>query len=143
MAITSADAEVLLSADIFPIPMRLEEWATDDAWSMDSTELAEAHMGVDAHIAFGYKPTPKIITFNFMADSISLIEVIDPLIAHMDSRTTILDLSLILSLNSLGRSWRLWNGAMTSADRLPPGGTVLGKRSATFTFGKCFPILKA
>jgi len=141
MSITSANVVALLSTDIFPIPMQLQEWASDSAWVMEVTELSEGMMGVDGHIAFGYKPTPKIITFNFMADSISLAETVDPIIGYQDARETVLPLSLILSMPDLGRGWRLEKGAMTSADRLPAGGTVLGSRAVTFTFGKSYPVL--
>lgn len=141
MSITSANAVALLSTSIFPIPMQLQQWAADDAWSVESNQLAEAVMGVDGHASFGYTPTLKAITFNFMADSISLLEVVDPIILYMDNQKDILPVNLTISIAALGRGWRFENGTLTSAQRAPDGKSTLQSRTAVFTFESVTPIL--
>lgn len=141
MSITSANAVALLSTSIFPISMQLQQWAADDAWSVESTQLAEAVMGVDGKASYGYTPTLKTITFNFLADSISLLEVVDPIILYMDTNKEILPLSLTLSLPALGRGWQFENGTLTNAQRAPDGKSTLQSRTAVLTFESVTPVL--
>lgn len=71
--LTSATAQLSLSiAGLFNSPVLIAGWATDDAFSGEPLENAEAVMGVDAKMSVGWVPNPFKLRLVLQADSPSI-----------------------------------------------------------------------
>ena len=67
--ITSANASVYLFASLFPAGLKFENFSADSAWASENYETVEHRIGVDGHMAAGYTPVEKTITFTLEANS--------------------------------------------------------------------------
>lgn len=72
-SITAANSVFTLSvASVFPSPVRLQGYSTDDAFTTESVTSSEVVKGVDGRMSAGWLPTIKTMTITFQADSESV-----------------------------------------------------------------------
>lgn len=70
--LTTANSTLLLSvASLFPTPVPIQGYATDDAFMTEQTESAETYMGVDGVLSAGYTPYAVPFEISLQADSVS------------------------------------------------------------------------
>lgn len=70
--ITSANAIVVLVVeDLYPAGIQLQDFATDQAVSVNEIQFAETRMGVDGNMAAGYTPAIIPVTITLEASSSS------------------------------------------------------------------------
>lgn len=70
--LTTANSVLMLKvANLFPTPVEIQGYATDDAFASDEVESAETMMGVDGHLSAGYTPYMVPLVINLQADSVS------------------------------------------------------------------------
>ena len=141
MAITSADAIILLSAPgVFPIPQQLEQFGVDSAVLSDSMKLAETRLGVDGKLTAGKIPAIIPITVNLMADSPSLD--IFNLLLDTQGKQGIIKVDLVITLISTGRIYRLNEGFFTEGKIMPDLKKILEEQSFKLEFpSKKFSII--
>lgn len=129
--ITSANSSVYLFASLFPAGLKFENFSTDSAWASDNYETVEHRMGVDGHMAAGYTPVEKTITFTLEANSPTL-DGLDLLLQTTEVSKTPIFGQMVITLPSLKRTFTLVNCILTSFKLLPNADRVLAPREATF-----------
>jgi len=125
MTITSANSVFMLSfGSLFPIPQKLEGYATDDSFMADVVEIAQTAMGVDGKLSAGYVPNPTVMTITFQPDSPSIVKF-EFLIAAMRQARDIFELSATIALPAIGRSYACVKGVLTEYKPLPDAKKLL------------------
>ena len=72
--ITAANSKFALSiTNLYMSPQLLQGYATDDAFTTDTPDLAETVMGVDGHLSAGYVFNAVNMTISIMPDSPSIV----------------------------------------------------------------------
>jgi hypothetical protein len=139
--ITSANAILMLAVTpVFPVPQRIQGFATDDSFDVEAAEFAQVMMGVDGKMSAGYVPAVTRMTINLQADSASM-----SFFENWDQAQKVaLDLfpaSGTITLPSLSKSYTMSNGVMTSLVQAPRGGKVLQPRAFVITWESITPAL--
>ena len=130
--ITSANSSAHLYAVLFPAGLKFENYSADGAWSSDNYETIEHRMGVDGHMAAGYTPVEKQITFTFEANSPTL-DGLDLLWQTMEVSKTPMFGNIVITCPSIKKTFTLVNCILTSYKLIPNADRVLAPREATFT----------
>lgn len=139
MSITSANSIFMLAIiPLFPIPQRIQGYAADDIFSTEPIETAETQMGVDGKLSAGFVFNPIKWSINLMADSASNA-VFD--FWYTSNRVVFETFSAeaILTLPSIGTSWVMSNGYLSSLPPIPDGGKTLKSRKFTITWESVLP----
>ena len=134
MFITSANSVLTLTQNkLYPVPQVMQGYAVDDAFTIDAIDIAEAQVGVDGLVSFGYTPSVNNVTISLQADSPS-IGFFEYLIAATKAAKEVFILQGTLLIPSTGKSYVMSNGALTNATLAPAGKKVLAPQSFTITF---------
>lgn len=128
--ITSADAVVAMNGVFNAV---FTNFSADGAWDIEPYEFLEHRMGVDGHVAIGFTPVEKSITFHFEANSPTLA-VLNAMYQAMERSKTAFDENIVITLKSTGKSYNLSGCYLTSYKILPDGARTLEPVDATFTF---------
>lgn len=131
MDITSANATVVLSCDLFN--ETLQQFTTDTSYEGEDDQMAETRMGVDGKLVAGYTPSVKAVTIHLEASSPSY-ERLTLLKQSMASNRKIYECSLVISIPSIARRITYSKGVLQSAKDLPDGKKVLDPTTWTFHF---------
>lgn len=131
MDITSANATVVLSCDLFN--ETLEQFSTDTSFEGEDDQMAETRMGVDGKLVAGMTPSIKAVTIHLEASSPSY-ERLTLLKQSMANNRKIYECSLVISIPSIGRRITYSKGVLQSAKDLPDGKKVLDPTTWTFHF---------
>lgn len=139
MDITSANATAIMTVEsLFPAGFEWQQYATDNAIDLATTELAVVRIGVDGHMAAGFKHSVKQLTVNFEAGSKTL-SYIDKLVARMETGMRIYACQLVVTVPSIGKVYTYTDGTLTSARQMAPLKQVLDPRDFIFSFAKIIP----
>lgn len=132
--LTSANATFLLSIkDLFPTPVALEGYATDDAFTADAITQAEVQIGVDGQLSAGFVFAPQPMGVAFQATSRSLI-IMDAWRIQQASNREVFAANGVITIPSIGMIYTLKNGYLTSAKPLPDAKRVLQPMAYTITW---------
>lgn len=135
--ITSANAVCVLTVEnLYPSGVTLEQFAADGSFAVETATIAEARMGVDGHLAAGYTPNPRTVSFTFEANSPSL-PVLRNIAESSALNRTVYKCQLQITVPSLKKEWKLKNGVMLSVHDIPDGKKVLNAVDCQFTFESC------
>ena len=116
--ITSANSKLYLSANIlFPVPVKMEGYASDRAFTVDAIDMAEINMGVDGRMTAGYVFNPTTQTISLQPDSPSN-DFFDLLIEAQKSTRDIYYLSASLEVPSTGKSYTFTKGVLQSGKQV-------------------------
>lgn len=70
--LTSANSVLMLGvANLYNVPIQIQGFATDDAFTAADVDTAETMMGVDGKLSAGFTPYPTTIEISLQADSAS------------------------------------------------------------------------
>lgn len=123
--ITSANSQFVLTLiGLFPIPQRIQGYASDDAFAVEPYDMGENYMGVDGILSGGYTPNPKKQTIMLQADSPSL-DVFDIWRGAIESSRDVIIAEAAIVLPSIGKAYVLHRGFLKSAQALPSAKKVL------------------
>ena len=132
--ITSANSVFsLVVPSLFPAPVQLSGYATDDAFMSDALDLAETMMGVDGRLSAGYTPNPTKMTINLQADSTSR-DFFGVLISAMKTAREVFFMSGAISLPATGESYALTRGVLSNVKQMPDNKKVLQPTSFVITW---------
>jgi hypothetical protein len=118
----------------FPV----QGYASDDAFTFDAVDSAEARMGVDGIMSAGYLPRMNKQAITLQADSPS-IAAFEALIGAQDTLREVILLDGILTLPATGRSYALVKGVLTRLTPVPPAKKVLEPVSYEITWNLVQP----
>lgn len=123
--LTSANSVLKIGVGlVFPVPQSIEGYATDDAFTFDAIQLAQAVMGVDGYMSAGYTPQPTIQTITLQADSPSK-RIFEGWIAAMKTSREVFYANGTLAIPSLERKYTLQRGVLTQAPPVPTARAIL------------------
>lgn len=139
--ITSANSSFVLNIpDVFPIPLAVQGYAADDAFSVEAFDVAEAMMGVDGKMSAGYTPNVKKLTVVLQADSPSL-ETFDAWVGAMEQAREVFLADVTITIPSINKTYNMRRGALTNAKKLPDAKKVLQPVQYVITFEAIEPAL--
>lgn len=141
MSITSANSVFMLGIiPIFPVPQRLQGFSADDIFSTDAIEPAEVSMGVDGKLSSGFVFVAIKQSVTLQADSDSNT-IFDLWYAAQQVAKDTFNAVGIVSLPSIGTTWALTNGTLTSFAPIPDGGKILKPRKFQITWESVSPAV--
>lgn len=130
--ITSANATVVMTG---AFPAVFSNFSADSIWSQENYTFLEHRMGVDGHVAVGYTPVEKEITFSFEANSPTLA-ILNAMYRAMETLKKPFYSVIVITIPSLGTTYSLTGCYLTSYKILPDGARTLEPVEATFTYEK-------
>jgi hypothetical protein len=139
--ITSANSSfVISSADFLPAAVALEGYSADAAFAIEAADTAETIIGVDGKMSAGWLPRLYKQTINLQADSGSRA-IFDALAQAQDVNKEVYFLNAVISLPSIGRSYTLSKGVLSSYKVLPDAGKTLQPTEFVITWEKVQPAI--
>jgi hypothetical protein len=123
--ITSANAVfILVVPGIYNTGLKIEGFATDNAFDVDAAEVAEAQMGVDGKLAAGLTPTPRIMNIHLQANSKSR-DTFDNWMARQIQQGDVIQANAVITLPSVNKTYILTNGTLQMYPVIPGAKKVL------------------
>lgn len=123
--LTSANSVLMLAVGgVYPVPQKIEGYATDDAFTFDAVQLAQVMMGVDGRMSGGYTPQPVVQTVSIQADSPSKT-IFEVWLAAMKTARETFVANGTLSIPSTDRKYTLTRGFLTQAPPAPTARAIL------------------
>jgi len=132
--ITAANSILLLSVQsVFPVPVQLQGFATDDVFDTEGVQSVETMMGVDGRLSAGFTPAPIVQNFSLQADSPSN-DIIEAWYLAMQSLREAFVATGSITLPATRRAYVLRRGFLTNYMPTPAGKKVLQPRRFTITW---------
>jgi len=123
--ITSANSVfTVVVPGLYPVPVQLQGYSSDTAFTTESVQLAEVQMGVDGRMTGGYTPMPVKQTITLQADSPSK-DVFSTIIQAIKTAREIFYISASVTLPSTGESFTMRRGILTVGKQIPDAAKVL------------------
>ncbi len=139
--LTSANSILMLGVGlVFPVPQKIEGYATDEAFAFEAVQLAQAVMGVDGRMSAGYTPQPVVQTISIQADSPSKF-IFEAWIAAMKTAREVFYSNGTLAIPSLERKYTLQRGVLTQAPMVPTARSILQPMTFQITWENVSPAL--
>lgn len=138
--ITAANATLtLVVPGLFPVPVTLSGFATDDITEFEETDALEEMMGVDGVLSLGVVFVPKPVTIALQADSpsVALFEQWD---AIQQSAVQVYRGDLNYLLPNLGKSYTCSNGGLRRLKSATDAKKVLQPRRFRLVFERIIGI---
>lgn len=130
---TANSAFTLAARGVFPVPFKLEGYATDDSFAVDDVSPGEVHMGVDGNLSAGYVPYITQITFMFQGDSPSL-DYFDTIISAQKSQREMVIFDGTGLIQGTQEKYAMTKGFLTSFTPASSGKKTLQPRKFTLSF---------
>lgn len=134
MSLTAANATIFLTVGtVFPVPVQLQQFSTDDVFSIDSLSSAEVQMGVDGKLSGGFVYREVMQHFTLQANSPSNA-IFDAWYAAQQAAQDVISATGLTRLKSVNTSYVLTNGFLTAYKPAPDAKKVLQARQYTITW---------
>ena len=132
--ITSANSILtMIVPGLFPVPVSIQGYSTDDAFMLDALDLAETVMGVDGRMSAGYVPKEVKLTVTLQADSASK-DFFAILTQAVKTAREVFYMSATLSLPSTGEAFTFTRGILTNVEQLPSAKKMLQPQKFVITW---------
>lgn len=132
--LSSSNSILTLSvAGLFPVPVPIQGFATDDAFSVDEVQGAETMMGIDGKLSAGYTPYSVPLNIHLQADSASNI-IFDTWIGAERISKDKFIASCILLVQGTGALYTFTRGFLKSFPPITDGKKVLQPRKFVIEF---------
>ena len=140
-SITSANSTFSLTLpDLYPAPQKLEGFAVDDMFAFEAINAVETRMGADGKFSAGWKPQPRSVTINLMADSPS-IPLFDYWQNASDTAKHPYVCNGMVTIPGVGKSYTLTQGYLKSYTPMAGAKSVLDSVQYTIEFASVKPSL--
>jgi hypothetical protein len=132
--LTTANSVLMLAfVNFYSVPMQIQGYAVDDAFSIANVKTAETKMGVDGILSAGYTPFPVTLEINLMADSASN-SVFDAVIAAQNQNREVFVVNGTILIQGTGGLYDLNRGFLEDVSVMPGAKKVLEARKYSLTF---------
>lgn len=132
--ITSISSVYMLSiVGLFDDPQQLQGFAADAMFSGDARTPAEVVQGADGNMSVGFTPSLYKQKVSLMPDSASYI-LFEEWLSAMESTKDIYVANATIYIPSIGRSYDLTKGVLTSAKPIPDVKKVLAMSEFEITW---------
>lgn len=133
-SITSANAILLLGVvGLYPIPQKIEGFATEDLFDTEAINPTEALMGADGKLSAGLVNVPIPQNYALQADSDS-IDFFDAWYAAMKAAQDVYFAQGIIQLPAIGRAYAMNNGVLSGYTPVADAKKVLQPRKFKITW---------
>lgn len=134
--LTSANSVLMLGVtNLFNIPVQIQGFAADDAFTIGDVESAETVMGVDARLSAGWIPQIKSIEIMLQADSASN-DFFDALAEAEDVAQEKYEINGSILIPGISRLFTLTRGFQKGLSVMPAAKKILQPRKFTIDFEK-------
>lgn len=117
--LTSANAVMMMTLPILPVPVQIQGFSTDDMSSQEDVQYTESRMGVDGFKSSGFVHNSRIVNITLESTSPS-IDYFNMWIAGMKAINDSIDITLLtISSKSLGKTFMCYNGSLESGKEIP------------------------
>ena len=132
--LSNANSVLLLKIErLYPVPLPIQGYSVDDAFTVPDVTSGETMMGVDGHLSAGYTPYEVPLEITLMADSASNIIMDQWIGAEQISKDKyVADVTLLIQ--GTGALYTFTRGFLKSFTPLPAGRKVLQPRKFTLGF---------
>jgi len=132
--LTTANSSFALQVDgLFPVPVSIKGYATDDMFSTGEVDTSETMMGTDGKLSGGYVFVERPFTFTLQADSESN-DVMDAWIAAEENAREKLIANGIVILTGIGGKFAMTRGFLGSHVPMAEAKKSLQPRKFTIKF---------
>ncbi|QDJ44802.1 phage tail fiber protein [Bordetella hinzii] len=139
--LTSSNSVLMIGvAGIFPVPQKMQGYATDDAFAFEALQIAQAVMGVDGRLSGGYTPQPVIQTITLQADSPAK-EIFEVWLASMKTTREVFYANGTLSIPSIDRKFTMTKGILTQSPPAPTARAILQPMTFQITWENVSPAV--
>ncbi len=139
--ITSANAVIMITVPlVFPTPVRLQGFSTDDIYDSEEIEIAELQMGVDGVLSAGFIWVPAPQKFTLQADSPSNA-FFDAWRAAEIAAESKFPCSGTTALQSIQTGFDCVQGFLSKFTPFPSAGKTLKPRTFTITWQNVTPAV--
>ena len=118
--------------------VRVEGFATDDAFSLGAKQTGVGMVGVDGKFSYGYTPSVTEQNITLQADSES-IDLFDAIYKLQENAREAYLLQAEIRVPSTRKVYTLTNGVLTSYTPMPDHKQTLSPQSFTIVWGKVTP----
>jgi len=137
--ITSANSVLMLGVDgLFNVPIQIQGFSADDAFSLEDVDMAETMMGVDGKMSAGWIPIIKPLEITLQADSPSN-DFFDALITAENVSREKYKLNGTILLKGTSRLYALTTGYLKRGNLMPAAKKVLQPRKFLLEFQDVTP----
>jgi hypothetical protein len=138
-SITAANAVIQIGVDvIFPTPVQLQGFSTNDIYGINPVKPNDTRMGVDGKLSAGKIWQAVPVVYHFQADSESC-DFFDQWKLAEDAQVDTFRSNGLILLPGLSKKFTLQRGALTNWTPAPPAGTVLNERTFEITWERIIP----
>lgn len=138
-SITSANAVFTLAiANLFPSPIQVQRFSSDNIFATQPIASSEVMMGVDGYLSGGFIFNPVVQTVSLMADS-SSNDLFDQWHQAQQAAQEVYIAQGIIVLSAVGKKWTMNRGFLTSYPPIPDASKVLQPRRFGITWNSLVP----
>lgn len=117
--LTTANASLYFTIpNLFPVPTKIEGFATDDASTTSAVDMTEVVIGVDGKLSAGFVFNAVPQTIVIMPTSPSL-DYFDTLLNATKAAKEVYPCYAVLSIPSIGKKYIYKNGYLKSGQQVP------------------------
>jgi len=139
--LTSANSVLMLAVGgIFPVPQKIEGYASDSSFAFTASKPATVSMGVDGRLSASYVPSTCVQTITIQPDSPSM-RVFEIWMMATETAREIFYANGTLSIPSIDRKYTLTRGVLTQIPPAPTATTVLQSMAFQITWQSVSPAL--
>lgn len=136
--LTSTNSVFTISVEGVYKGVRVEGFASDDAFTVGAKQTGVGMVGVDGKFSYGYTPSVAEQNITLQADSPS-IDLFDDIYKLQENAREAYLLQGNIYVPSTGKSYALTNGVMTSYTPVPDHKQTLSPQSFTIVWGRITP----
>ena len=137
--ITAANAIFMLGiTSLYPVPQQLQGFSAEDVFDTESVEPAEVQMGVDGHLAAGFKYVPIKQNITLMADSASN-DIFENWYRSQRAQKDLYVANGSVVLPAVGKAYTMTRGILTAYNPIPDVKALLQARKFTITWESVSP----
>lgn len=132
--ITSVNSTLYFQDEnLYPDPVRIQQFASDNGFTVESQQIVEARFGVDGFLSPGYVPNPYIVTINLEASSPSW-QMLSRVFTWCQNNQVWTAVTLTGEIPAIKRRFIFTNGIMTEGIAMPGVKRVLEPTVWKFQF---------
>ncbi len=139
--LTSANSVLMIAVGgVFPVPRKIEGYASEGAFTFDAAKPAQVTMGVDGRMSASYVPVPRVQTITIQPDSPSM-RVFEIWMAASETAREVFYANGSLSIPSIDRKYTLTRGVLTQIPPAPDAKAMLQPMTFQITWQNVSPAL--
>lgn len=132
--LTTANSSLSIAfRGLYPVPVPIKGYATDDSFAIDDVTASEVMMGVDGKLSGGYVPYSTKLTIMLQADSDS-VSVFDNVLAAQVAAKELYIVDAVLIIQGSKEKCAFVKGFMRDVTPASTGKKVLQPRRFSFEF---------